>query len=129
MARIADKLKVKLDFSGHSLGGGLAETASIATGKRAKTFNAAGVNPLTISSIIFDEIMETGVAPEVYNSDNLVDAFYVKGEVLSTFQDSLFFVPSAGGRRIPLEPGSADNFFSQHGSGNVCNSLATPCNY
>ena len=34
-----------LEFTGHSLGGGLASMASIATGNRAVTFNAAGVGP------------------------------------------------------------------------------------
>jgi RHS repeat-associated protein len=129
VALIADKLGLEMELSGHSLGGGLAETGSIATGKKAYTYNAAGVHPFTINSIVYEEIMETGEVPPIYESDRLVNAFYVEGEVLSWFQDSLFFVPSAGGRRIPLKPATSDGFFLQHGSTKVCKSLGSNCNY
>ena len=36
-----------LEFTGHSLGGGLAATGAMATGQRADTFNAAGVNRMS----------------------------------------------------------------------------------
>lgn len=39
-----------LEFTGHSLGGGLASMASIATGNRAVTFNAAGVSGFSIEA-------------------------------------------------------------------------------
>nr|WP_257211231.1 hypothetical protein [Erwinia amylovora] len=37
-----------IDISGHSLGGGMASAASIASGKAAWTFNAAGMNAGTV---------------------------------------------------------------------------------
>lgn len=41
--------KAEITYTGHSLGGGLAETNAITTGDKAITFNAAGVSPLTAS--------------------------------------------------------------------------------
>ena len=53
--KLAQALKDKLgdkftDITGHSMGGGLAAAASAMTGVRATTFNAAGLNPATITS-------------------------------------------------------------------------------
>ena len=39
----------KVDITGHSLGGGLASAASVVTGAKGYTFNAAGLHPKTVA--------------------------------------------------------------------------------
>jgi hypothetical protein len=82
-------------FTGHSLGGGLAAAASEATGIEAKTYNAAGVHPLTV---IFG-----------HGTDN-IDNYYVVGEALSSLQNSYTglgaLMPDSSGRQHPLVPPS-----------------------
>lgn len=46
--KIGDASSPKVSFTGHSLGGGLASAAAIASGKPANTFNAAGLHPKTV---------------------------------------------------------------------------------
>jgi hypothetical protein len=68
-------------ITGHSLGGGLASAAAIASGKDATTFNAAGLSQNTINQA---NAIRTGEgAAGVAN----VSAVYVRGEILSTLQD------------------------------------------
>ena len=68
-------------FTGHSLGGGLASAAAIASGRPADTFNAAGLHNDTIADA--NAIREAnGTATEAQ-----VDAWYVDGEVLSVLQN------------------------------------------
>ncbi|MFO1093423.1 MAG: hypothetical protein U0992_08945 [Planctomycetaceae bacterium] len=72
-AQLATQAGMPLHFTGHSLGGGLAATAALVTHNTAVTFNAAGVNSVA--------------------TNTLADAYYitnyrVKGEILSTLQDS-----------------------------------------
>jgi RHS repeat-associated protein len=116
-----------VSFTGHSLGGGLASLGSFATGENANTFNAAGIHPLTAIRTLNRELLETGDIERRPTQDKLINAFFVKGEVLSRVQDAIFGVPDAIGRRIPLQPGTSDNFFLQHGSANVCRSLGSQC--
>ncbi|UFH60178.1 RHS repeat-associated core domain-containing protein [Sulfurovum mangrovi] len=82
-------------FTGHSLGGGLAAAASEATGIEAKTYNAAGVHPMTV-------IFGHGIG----NIDN----YYVVGEALTTLQNSYtglgVLMPDSSGRQHPLVPPS-----------------------
>lgn len=70
-------------FVGHSLGGGLASAAAVATGSRAITFNAAGLHPNTISG-----------------THGGIRAHYIRGDILSTLQDWTPFTPNAMGTRI-----------------------------
>jgi hypothetical protein len=104
---------INVTITGHSLGGGLASAAAIASGRDAVTFNAAGLSDKTIrdAQAIHDRsgvIRAAGVA-----------AFYVKGEILSAIQDGgdrligAFFgglpaaavadAPEAYGTRIALD--------------------------
>ena len=68
-------------LTGHSLGGGLASAAALASGRDAATFNAAGLSDATIRQA---EAIRTNAgdrpAPRIA-------AFYVRGEVLSAVQD------------------------------------------
>lgn len=66
-------------FTGHSLGGGLASAAAVASGREADTFNAAGLSDDTIEAA--RSIAGTngrGVAP--------VQAYHVSGEALHLLQ-------------------------------------------
>ncbi|TWU08357.1 hypothetical protein [Stieleria varia] len=90
-------------FVGHSLGGGLAVAAAAVHNTKATTYNAAGVNRLTL-------------AP--YNAtlagiDQRVNAFRVQDEFLSTFQDSGsivgYVMPDSNGTSYYL-PGEGNTF-------------------
>jgi len=84
-AKLAEKLKganVDLSFTGHSLGGGLASAAAVATGYSATTFNAAGLDA-------------TQSGPKTASTPH-VEAYYVDGEPLSAIQDNrVATVPAA----------------------------------
>jgi pimeloyl-ACP methyl ester carboxylesterase len=104
-----------LSFVGHSLGGGLASAAALATGNNAVTFNAAGLSQGEQRRIARS-------FPDQRNPS--VTAYYVEGEALSVFQDTTPF-SNAFGRRIALEaprvtlPPAENNFvarsFALHG--------------
>ncbi|EYF05451.1 type VI secretion system tip protein TssI/VgrG [Chondromyces apiculatus] len=79
-----------LEFTGHSLGGGLAATGAMATGRRADTFNAAGINPM---SYLYYGLDRSAAAN--------VDNHTVDGEVLTTVQ-GVPLVPDAVGNQYPL---------------------------
>jgi Protein of unknown function (DUF2974) len=68
-------------ITGHSLGGGLASAAAIASGRDASTFNAAGLSSATIASATAIRNANGGGAA------GAVSAFYVRGEILSAMQD------------------------------------------
>ena len=70
----------RVDFTGHSLGGGLASAAALAAGRPADTFNAAGLSDKTIEQA-------AAIRGEAGASLPRVDAWFVRGEVLSGAQD------------------------------------------
>jgi hypothetical protein len=63
-------------LTGHSLGGGMASAAALASGHEADTFNAAGLHSSTI------EAAQSGGRATPH-----IDAFYLRGDPLSTLQD------------------------------------------
>lgn len=63
---------------GHSLGGGLASAAALATGIHANTFNAAGLHPQTMQD---NGILTYGFA------DGLIDTYKTDGELLTYLQE------------------------------------------
>jgi uncharacterized Zn-binding protein involved in type VI secretion len=76
-------------FTGHSLGGGLASAAAVASGAPATTFNAAGLHPRT------EERLGKGSAP--------VNAWFNEKDPLSRLQDNdQYIAPSAYGTRHPV---------------------------
>jgi hypothetical protein len=127
-------------ITGHSLGGGLASAAGLASGREATTFNASGLSAATIGQA--DGIRSNagaGPAPRIA-------AFYVRGEVLSAVQDGgdrvvgaifggvlggiLADAPEAYGTRMPLDavrPEGThwyqDNPVARHGMDWVLSSL------
>jgi hypothetical protein len=93
----------ELRFVGHSLGGGMATLAAAIHQRRATTFNAAGVHSYTVfhHRADFSDI------------DQRVDAYRVKGEVLSTLQDARrsfvgVLVPNGNGKDYWLPPTALD---------------------
>lgn len=131
-------LASRVDFTGHSLGGGLASAAAIASGRPADTFNAAGLHDTTIKQA--NGVRAGGAAGRV-------DAYYVSGEVLSALQDggdrvaggllggllgaAVADAPSAYGTRHKLEAARPDgagwldglNPVAKHGMDWVLSSL------
>jgi Protein of unknown function (DUF2974) len=138
--RIARSGNANVTLTGHSLGGGLASAAAIASGRPAQTFNAAGLSDATIRSAT-QARTAVGVA-----GAGAVSAFYIRGEVLSAIQDGGDRVlgallggpilgaradaPSAYGQRIALDavrPDGVrwyqDNSVARHGMDWVLASL------
>ncbi|MDM1791869.1 phospholipase, partial [Serratia marcescens] len=72
-----DGSTTKIDISGHSLGGGLASAASIASGKPGWTFNAAGLNSSTVEKY----------GGSLVGREDIINAYRVKGEVLTRLQE------------------------------------------
>lgn len=122
-----------LVFTGHSLGGGLAAVASIATGAPAVTFNAAGPGH---SSITFAHDVSTDPAtrsrPTLMTVLGLavqgqVRAYHVAGDALTSSQEATP-LPDALGFPIRLDPlvsisggleTTVANGISQHGMDSV----------
>ncbi len=76
---LADNASVTI--TGHSLGGGLASAAAIASGRNAATFNSAGLSDATINAA-----RSIHASAGVATTDS-VSAYYVRGEILSAIQD------------------------------------------
>ncbi len=77
--KIGEKIKKAgtsnaIEIVGHSLGGGLASAASMASGAKATTFNAAGVRDITVKRIT-----------EIESSQ--IEAYYIKKELLTRVQE------------------------------------------
>ncbi|QAY75556.1 Mbeg1-like protein [Sphingosinicella sp. BN140058] len=128
-----------ITLAGHSLGGGLASAAALASGRDAATFNAAGLSDNTIRQAETIRSANGGAAPDIA-------AFYVRGEILSAVQDggdrvagaifggplgAIFAdAPEAYGTRMPLDavrPEGThwyqDNPVARHGMNWVLSSL------
>lgn len=102
-------------LTGHSLGGGLASAASIASGRPADTFNAAGLHG--------DTIRDAGqIAAAAGRSAGTVEAFHVRGEALTAAQEGTdgwiwgrADLPNAYGnsRELPFAVPDGKNWFEQ----------------
>ena len=67
----------KIDIVGHSLGGGLASAAGMASGEATWTFNAAGLNSGTV----------TKYGGQLIGDGSAITAYRVNGEVLTKLQE------------------------------------------
>jgi|GEM_PF-768785 len=77
----------QIDMTGHSLGGGMASSASRASGKTGWTFNSAGLNSSTVKKY-------SGEAP-VSEAEENISAYRVKGEILTMIQEPGFWAGAA----------------------------------
>jgi hypothetical protein len=141
-SKLALAQNVNVTFTGHSLGGGLASAAAIASGRNATTFNAAGLSDATIKEA------RTIRSNSGVKSLDSVAAYYVRGEILSAIQDggdrviggllggliggSSIDAPEAYGKRIGLNAVRPeglrwyqDNPGARHGMDWVLSSLGT----
>lgn len=79
---------VRVEYTGHSKGGGQAAFASSITGSKATTFNAAGVHE--------DTLTDAGLSPEsISNAGSQVQAFHNARDPLSLAQNNRELVLSA----------------------------------
>jgi hypothetical protein len=103
-----DGLGDSLEFTGYSLGGRLAAVASVATGNRAVTFNAAGVNSddYALASSLRQQL--SGYSPPRSDAVHQVTAYTADVDPLSRLQD-LTPAPDAFGDRVRLHAVAYDN--------------------
>ncbi|MDR3101087.1 MAG: type VI secretion system tip protein VgrG [Paraburkholderia sp.] len=108
-----------VDFTGHSLGGGLASAAAESSGASAVTFNAAGLNPETIA--------QYGGTAQTSN----ITAYRVNGDILTGLQEGGLgpissgtseLMPKAAGTPVTLE-GASMTTVGRHLMGDVTNGL------
>lgn len=107
---LKDKIgNAELTYTGHSLGGGLAEANSIATGDNAVTFNAAGLSVFS---------------PGGNQKSDKTDAYIVTTDPLNAAQSSSG-LPTAGGTKHFIEPGSTQGAANGHSINTVIEALKT----
>lgn len=87
--QVAANAPGQVDFTGHSLGGGLAAAAAVRSGAPATTFNTAGLHTNNIPR---------------GRPNSAIENWYVRGDGLSIAQDGTSAMPPPVGRRIPLDP-------------------------
>lgn len=87
--------------TGHSLGGGLAATAALASGAPAVTYDAAGVHDATLERLGLDPAAAKQLA-----EDGLVRRYNVAGDPLTAAQEDVWLlnnIPDAPGYEITLD--------------------------
>lgn len=87
--------------TGHSLGGGLAATAALASGAPAVTYDAAGVHDATLERLGLDPAAARQLA-----EDGLVRRYNVAGDPLTAAQEDVWLlnnIPDAPGHEITLD--------------------------
>ena len=75
-----------ITMTGHSLGGGLASAASLETGKKAITINAAGLHPNTVKE---------GEFSLNHFGKKLIKVYYIKGELLHQVNQEIPVISAA----------------------------------
>jgi hypothetical protein len=111
-----------VEFTGHSLGGGLASAASVVSGIKATTQNAAGLHPKTVS-----RFTEGALHLDPDAGTRLVEAYRIQDadhtELLTALNESPF-VPDAIGEPVPLgAPRAGLSSYDLHGIDAVIDSL------
>jgi hypothetical protein len=104
-----------IDFVGHSLGGGLAAAASMATGLTATTFNAAGVGNRIVRKQNLDATNANNLITNYYNT---LDPLTI-GQVLTPF-------PNARGTQVNVPMAGLST--SGHSSASVVTNLQAEYN-
>ncbi|MDO5611300.1 MAG: hypothetical protein Q4G62_11115 [Pseudomonadota bacterium] len=91
---VQENYKKPFDITGHSLGAGMASAASAVTGMPAVTVNAAGLHPETAARYAHQHGLQ------VYPAKGLVDAYQVKGDVLTDVQGGVNRMAPGVQRRV-----------------------------
>ena len=110
-------------FTGHSLGGGLASAASLATGVPGVTFNAAGLSDQTLESLGFNP----NAVREAAADSGQLRRYVVDGDPLSAAQQDVPLIPVLGmsppdavGHELRIDPPAgirASDLVGLHGGG------------
>jgi hypothetical protein len=108
-------------FTGHSLGGGLASIASLATGEPGVTFNAAGLSDQTLESLGFNP---NAVRQQVAD-DGQIRRYIVDGDPLNAAQQDIPLIPlvnisppNAIGHELRIDPpAGVVDLVALHGGG------------
>lgn len=111
-------------FTGHSLGGGLASAAALATGGPGVTFNAAGLSDQTLESLGFNP---NAVRDDAADSGQL-RRYIVNGDPLNAAQQDVPMIPllnmsppNAVGHELRIDPpagmGGLGDLAALHGGG------------
>jgi hypothetical protein len=107
----------ELNFVGHSLGGGEAALNSLVTsndkliGRKAFTFNAAGVGDITKFS--------EGTWKTPFKSESKIDAYILRTDPLNKLQNSSPIMPDVNGNRHYLWPKDLSSVFNGHSIDNI----------
>ena len=104
------QLNSELTFTGHSLGGGEAALNALVTDRKAITFNAAGVSPITK----FAE----GTWKTPFKSESKIDAYIMRTDPLNLLQNNTA-LPDVNGKRHYLTPTDAPSIYNGHSMDNV----------
>lgn len=80
----------ELTYTGHSLGGGLASLASLATGNKAVTFNAAGVSTPAVMFAVDPFTSPSGMQQAGIVSEIYLNRVPVVGQFMQDYRDQVF---------------------------------------
>lgn len=80
-------------FAGHSLGGGLASSAAIATGRTTYTYNSSGLHYSTLFD--YTKLRYPDSLDNYNNHENIIQAHYMDWDILNLLQDNRVAVLSA----------------------------------
>ncbi len=108
--------ETELTYTGHSLGGGEAAINSLVTdgdgkGRRAITFNAAGVGDITK--------VKEGTWKTRYKSERKIDAYILRTDPLNTLQNRSPIMPDVNGKRHYLWPKDLPSTYNGHSINNI----------
>ena len=103
----------RLQFTGHSLGGGLASMASIATGLKGTTFNPAGLGSNDIDYARDHRADLYGEASSTSVDKKRVTAYVSEDDILNDLQDHSPAPDAFGVRRTVGTPGSPEEAFTK----------------
>jgi hypothetical protein len=114
-------------FTGHSLGGGLASAASVVSGMRAVTFNAAGLHENTLNNASPDS-QQGALVRFSDNGAGLIRTIYTDHDILTQLQDLFHHhslpIPKAIGVRH--HPPLAGGYGTNARLGNIARSIPNP---
>lgn len=108
--------ETELSYVGHSLGGGEAALNSLVTdgdgvGRKAFTFNAAGVGDIT-------KFVE-GTWKTPFKSESKINAYILRTDPLNKLQNSSPIMPDVNGNRYYLSPKDLPSFYNGHSIDNI----------